>query len=50
MTVLVDLIIKLFTFLLQSIGTIASFTPCTTYFDEPEVPEELTNANNDKKV
>ena len=39
MTVLVDLIIKLFTFLLQSIGTIASFTPCTTYFDEPEVPE-----------
>ena len=37
MTVLVDLIIKLF-------GTIASFTPCTTYFDEPEVPEELTNA------
>lgn len=44
MTVLLNLIIKLFTFLIQSIGTIASFTPCTTYFDEPEVPEELTNA------
>ena len=44
MTVLFDLFIKFFSFLLESVGTIASYTPCTTYFDEPEVPEELTNA------
>ena len=44
MTVLVDLIIKLFYISFTINWYIASFTPCTTYFDEPEVPEELTNA------
>ena len=42
MTVLVDLIIKFLHFF--TINWYNSFiTPCTTYFDEPEVPEELTN-------
>ena len=41
MTVLFDLFIKFFSFLLESVGTLASYTPCATYFDEPEVPQEL---------
>ncbi|WP_317955905.1 cyclic lactone autoinducer peptide [Staphylococcus haemolyticus] len=45
MTLLFDLFIKFFSFLLESVGTLASYTPCATYFDEPEVPEELTNLN-----
>lgn len=43
MTLFADLFIKLFTFVLETVGTLASYTPCATYFDEPEVPEELTN-------
>ncbi|UDI77886.1 cyclic lactone autoinducer peptide [Staphylococcus taiwanensis] len=43
MTLFADLFIKLFTFVLETIGNIATISTCATYFDEPEVPKELTN-------
>ncbi|BGE81971.1 AgrD protein [Staphylococcus petrasii] len=43
MTFITNLFIKFFAFVLETVGTLASHTACATYFDEPEVPEELTN-------
>ncbi|AUJ52858.1 cyclic lactone autoinducer peptide [Staphylococcus hominis] len=43
MTFITDLFIKLFSLILETVGTLASYSPCATYFDEPEVPKELTN-------
>ena len=43
MTFITDLFIKLFSLVLETVGTLASYTVCSGYFDEPEVPEELTN-------
>ncbi|MGC9631176.1 cyclic lactone autoinducer peptide AgrD [Staphylococcus epidermidis] len=36
-----NLFIKFFTTILEFIGTVAGDV-CASYFDEPEVPEELT--------
>ena len=46
MTLITSLVIKLFTIILETIGTIATYTPCASYFDEPEVPDELTKIND----
>lgn len=43
MTFFTDLFIKLFSLVLETVGTFASKTVCSGYFDEPEVPKELTN-------
>ncbi|MCI2774921.1 cyclic lactone autoinducer peptide AgrD [Staphylococcus petrasii] len=43
MTFITNLFIKLFSIVLETIGNIATISTCATYFDEPEVPEELTN-------
>lgn len=37
-----NLFIKFFTTILEFIGTVAGDSVCASYFDEPEVPEELT--------
>ena len=42
MTFITDLFIKLFSLILETVGTLASFT-LWWLFDEPEVPKELTN-------
>ena len=43
MTFITQLFIKLFSLILETVGTLASYSPCATYFDEPEVPQELTD-------
>ena len=43
MTFITDLFIKLFSLILETVGTLASYNVCGGYFDEPEVPKELTN-------
>ena len=43
MTFITDLFIKLFSLILETVGTLASYNVCGGYFDESEVPEELTN-------
>lgn len=37
-----NLFIKFSTTILEFIGTVAGDSVCASYFDEPEVPEELT--------
>lgn len=43
MTFITQLFIKLFSFFLETIGNIATINTCGGYFDEPEVPQELTD-------
>lgn len=43
MTFFTDLFIKLFSLILETVGTLATYSTCYGYFDESEVPEELTN-------
>ncbi|MBI5973697.1 cyclic lactone autoinducer peptide AgrD [Staphylococcus caledonicus] len=38
-----DLFFKFFTAILETLGNVAAYKVCVVYFDEPEVPEELTN-------
>ena len=46
MTFITQLFIKLFSFFLETIGNIATINTCGGYFDEPEVPQELTDLKN----
>ena len=43
MTFFTDLFIKLFSLVLETVRKKKKKTVCSGYFDEPEVPEELTN-------
>lgn len=46
MTFFTQLFIKLFSLFLETVGNIATINTCGGYFDEPEVPQELTNLKN----
>ena len=39
-----ETLLNLLTTLLKTLGNFASINPCTGYFDEPEVPQELREA------
>ena len=39
---LFNLFIKFFTMIFEFIGFVAGANPCASYFDEPEVPKELS--------
>lgn len=39
---LFNLFLKFFTMIFELIGFVAGANPCQLYYDEPEVPEELT--------
>ena len=39
---LFNLFIKFFTMIFEFIGFVAGANPCASYFDEPEVPNELS--------
>ncbi|UEX90748.1 cyclic lactone autoinducer peptide AgrD [Staphylococcus ratti] len=41
---ILEAIFNLFTSFFKSLGTFASINPCTGFFDEPEVPQELSKA------
>lgn len=36
-----ETLFNLFTALFKTLGNFASINPCTGFFDEPEVPQEL---------
>lgn len=42
MEFLVNLFFKFFTSIMEYVGFVAGANPCSAYFDEPEVPKELT--------
>ncbi|MGX0679441.1 AgrD protein [Staphylococcus capitis] len=42
MNSLFNLIFKFFTVIFEFIGLVAGANPCQLYYDEPEVPEELS--------
>lgn len=42
MTTLINLFFSLFTSIIEKIGTVATYSLCTFWYDEPQVPEELT--------
>ncbi|MEB6613323.1 cyclic lactone autoinducer peptide AgrD [Staphylococcus pasteuri] len=42
METLVNLFLKFFTSIMEFVGLVAGANPCAGYFDEPEVPDELT--------
>lgn len=42
MNFLFNLFLNFFTTVLEKIGILAISAPCIFYYDEPEVPEELT--------
>lgn len=37
-------VLKLFTIFFKALGNFAAWDPCTGYFDEPEIPQELREA------
>ncbi|PTF02508.1 cyclic lactone autoinducer peptide [Staphylococcus devriesei] len=43
MMFITDLFFKFFAAILETLGNVAAYKPCFGYFDEVEVPEELTN-------
>ncbi|MBO1198325.1 cyclic lactone autoinducer peptide [Staphylococcus simiae] len=42
MTTLLNLFFNVFTTIIEKIGTVAGYSTCSLWYDEPEVPEELT--------
>ncbi|AXZ22998.1 cyclic lactone autoinducer peptide [Staphylococcus warneri] len=42
MEFLVNLFFKFFTSILEFVGFVAGANPCAMFYDEPEVPSELT--------
>lgn len=42
METLVNLFLKFFTSIMEFVGLVAGANPCSAYFDEPKVPEELS--------
>ena len=42
MEFLVNLFFKFFTSIMEFVGFVAGYSPCTNFFDETEVPSELT--------
>ncbi|MFU0769229.1 cyclic lactone autoinducer peptide AgrD [Staphylococcus pasteuri] len=42
METLVNLFLKFFTSIMEFVGFVAGYSPCANFFDEPEVPKELT--------
>ncbi|PTH59016.1 cyclic lactone autoinducer peptide AgrD [Staphylococcus agnetis] len=41
---LFESLFKVFTIFFKTLGNFAAMDPCTAYFDEPEVPQELREA------
>lgn len=41
---ILETIFNLFTKFFKTLGTFAAMDPCTGFFDEPEVPQELREA------
>lgn len=37
-----NLVLKFFTIIFEFIGFVAGANPCALYYDEPEVPDELS--------
>ncbi|EHJ07216.1 cyclic lactone autoinducer peptide AgrD [Staphylococcus simiae] len=42
MATLINLFLNLFTFIIERVGNVAAYSLCSLWYDEPEVPEELT--------
>ncbi|MCD9067309.1 cyclic lactone autoinducer peptide [Staphylococcus pasteuri] len=43
METLVNLFLKFFTSIMEFVGLVAGANPCAAFYDEPEVPAEITD-------